>query len=159
MGDCLFLTETRRRRPSNPFNDSSAVGFTFPTIPSTAATSGKLGLIRKRFASTSKRTAPPCGKDENPAEWILRLVGTGGSSVDWPGVWRQSPESEHVRNEIEAIHRQHGKMGKTSSTETVTEFAMPFPEYNCKSLPAVLEDAIICLGKTPAWNVIGSVSW
>lgn len=75
-----------------------------------------------------KNGAPPCGKDENPAEWILRLVGTGGSSVDWPGVWRQSPESEHVRNEIEGIHRQHGKMGKTSSTETVTEFAMPFPE-------------------------------
>lgn len=73
-----------------------------------------------------KNGALPCGKNENTAEWIVSLVGTGGSSVDWPRVWKQSPENDEVRNEIESVHRRAGNIEKTSSAETLTQFAMPF---------------------------------
>jgi ATP-binding cassette subfamily G (WHITE) protein 2 (PDR) len=47
--------------------------------------------------------AQPCGRDENPAEWMLRVIGAGPSAVaerDWVDVWRSSAEYDLVRTEL-----------------------------------------------------------
>ncbi|KAI9570995.1 ABC-2 type transporter-domain-containing protein [Boletus coccyginus] len=47
-----------------------------------------------------------CGPEENPAEFILDVIGAGAtatSTVDWHQIWNNSPESMLVGNEIDTI--------------------------------------------------------
>lgn len=46
----------------------------------------------------------PIGK--NPAEYMLEVIGTAPGStttIDWPAVWRQSPEYKEVQDELERL--------------------------------------------------------
>ncbi|KAG6380437.1 hypothetical protein JVT61DRAFT_8576 [Boletus reticuloceps] len=50
-----------------------------------------------------------CGAEENPAEFILDVIGAGATSTskeDWHQIWINSPESTLVDNEINAIVSQ-----------------------------------------------------
>jgi ATP-binding cassette subfamily G (WHITE) protein 2 (PDR) len=47
--------------------------------------------------------AEKCGRDENPAEWMLKVLGAAPgakTNVDWHAVWRASSERENVRKEV-----------------------------------------------------------
>ncbi|KAF8126758.1 ABC-2 type transporter-domain-containing protein [Boletus edulis] len=50
-----------------------------------------------------------CGAEENPAEFILDVIGAGATSTskeDWHQIWINSPESTLVDNEIDTIVSQ-----------------------------------------------------
>jgi ATP-binding cassette subfamily G (WHITE) protein 2 (SNQ2) len=51
----------------------------------------------------------PCSSDENPAEYILDVIGAGATastSVNWNDVWKSAPESKRLEQEIERIHSE-----------------------------------------------------
>ncbi|WEW57603.1 GTPase-activating protein [Emydomyces testavorans] len=74
--------------------------------------------------------AEPCGPSDNPAEYILDIVGagpTGKSEQDWPSIWNNSEEARRVQEDIDRICARKEKDGPSQElTETRHEFAMPF---------------------------------
>jgi len=78
-----------------------------------------------------RNSAPVCGEDENPAEWMLTMVGagaTGKSTRDRHEVWKASPEAQAVRQEIGRIQQEMGQKPSSNdkSAASHSEFAMPF---------------------------------
>ncbi|TFK72093.1 pleiotropic drug resistance ABC transporter [Pluteus cervinus] len=66
-----------------------------------------------------------CLPDENPAEYILDIIGAGAnatSKLDWYNVWRESSESLQLLNQIESIH-DLGRQRPPSKTSFYSEFA------------------------------------
>ncbi|KAG4429722.1 GTPase-activating protein [Cadophora sp. M221] len=73
--------------------------------------------------------ADKCGEDENPAEYMLTMVGagaTGKSTKDWHEVWKGSEESKEVQNELARIKNEMGKEVSRDDNISHGEFAMPF---------------------------------
>lgn len=78
----------------------------------------------------TRNGAPQFKRGTNPAEYMLDIVGAASkqkSSIDWPTVWRASPEFQNVRQELESLSRQG--QGKTTEADpaTLAEFAASFP--------------------------------
>jgi ATP-binding cassette, subfamily G (WHITE), member 2, PDR len=81
----------------------------------------------------SKGAPRHCDPQENPAEYMLEIVNSGGNSYgeDWHSVWKASDE---YRNTITELERLHGEdhASKTDSTtkedSEYTEFAIPFTQ-------------------------------
>ncbi|CZT10569.1 probable ABC1 transport protein [Rhynchosporium graminicola] len=75
--------------------------------------------------------ADKCGEDDNPAEYMLTMVGagaTGKSTKDWHEVWKGSNEAKEIQNELAKIKNDVGKETSSSDDNTShSEFAMPFP--------------------------------
>ncbi|KAJ9109700.1 ABC multidrug transporter afr2 [Naganishia cerealis] len=94
---------------------------------------GEVGRNSEILVSYFERNgARPCGKNENPAEYMLSAIGaTPGSTsnVDWNKVWLESPENEAVVTELACL-----KQGMSNKDSTVgatpdrrhREFAAPF---------------------------------
>ncbi|KAF5330166.1 hypothetical protein D9611_010635 [Ephemerocybe angulata] len=79
----------------------------------------------KYFESNGGRHCEP---HENPAEYMLDVVGAGATSSaasDWNKLWLQSPEAASTQDEIEAIISQDRGRG-TVEAELTTEFATPW---------------------------------
>ncbi|KAL1956581.1 hypothetical protein VTO42DRAFT_7052 [Malbranchea cinnamomea] len=92
---------------------------------------GDIGENSKTLLSYFERNgAEPCGQEENPAEYMLNIVGagpSGHSAQDWPTIWKNSPEAEEVQAEIDRIHAEKAKEQLTQQANQDTgEFAMPF---------------------------------
>ena len=78
-----------------------------------------------------------CPPNANPAEWMLEVIGAAPGShtnIDWPQVWRKSPELVEVHNELERL--KEGRLQPTKSVveraekEKLLEFAVPFvPQF------------------------------
>lgn len=52
--------------------------------------------------------ASPCPPGENPAEWMLHVIGAAPgahTTVDWPTVWRSSDEYRHVKQELQNLKK------------------------------------------------------
>ncbi|EXJ89900.1 ATPase [Capronia epimyces CBS 606.96] len=78
--------------------------------------------------------ARPCEPRENPAEWMLEVIGAapGATAVrDWPDTWRSSREYAQVRTallelEANASQQQQQTSATTTTTNTtITEYAAP----------------------------------
>jgi hypothetical protein len=69
-----------------------------------------------------------CGELENPAEYMIEVVNarTNDKGQDWFDVWKQSPESRAVKEEIDRIHEERKSTHEEDSHQSHTEFAMPF---------------------------------
>ena len=72
-----------------------------------------------------------CDDAENPAEYMLEIIGagaTGNASQDWHGVWKSSQEAEDVQSGLDRIHRERVDEPEAVSDgeEARKEFAMPF---------------------------------
>ncbi|EAW07735.1 ATP-binding cassette transporter [Aspergillus clavatus NRRL 1] len=71
-----------------------------------------------------------CNSSENPAEYMMEIIGAGASgkaSQDWSVVWNESPEAKKVQEEINRIN--HERASASSSDNSATqhgEYAMPF---------------------------------
>ncbi|KAG6897004.1 hypothetical protein C0992_004715 [Termitomyces sp. T32_za158] len=51
----------------------------------------------------------PCLPDENPAEFMLDVIGAGAtasSELDWHNIWLKSEESKRVQMEVDDIHAE-----------------------------------------------------
>ncbi|KAF4618528.1 hypothetical protein D9613_009700 [Agrocybe pediades] len=81
-----------------------------------------------------KNGARKCLPAENPAEYMLDVIGAGATATsvqDWHAIWKSSPEAEKVQAEIETIHSE-GRNRPTSSDANADrkvikiEFATPW---------------------------------
>lgn len=75
--------------------------------------------------------AKSCPSDANPAEWIMETIGcTPGShsDINWPEVWRHSPEFAQVHRELDEMESKlkHSSAIKIVDKFGFREFAAPF---------------------------------
>ncbi|KAL4786048.1 ABC-2 type transporter-domain-containing protein [Aspergillus varians] len=73
--------------------------------------------------------ARACGSSENPAEYILEVIGAGASgksSQDWPIIWKESTQAREVQQEIDRIHQDRASAPLDEDNNTQQEYAMPF---------------------------------
>ncbi|KAJ8097450.1 ABC-2 type transporter-domain-containing protein [Lipomyces tetrasporus] len=78
----------------------------------------------------SKRAAPPA-PDENPAEYILEVVGAGirRSKTDWFQVWQDSEERQNLGKEItRLIEARRSTVGTEQRPAEDLEYAAPLME-------------------------------
>jgi ATP-binding cassette subfamily G (WHITE) protein 2 (PDR) len=74
--------------------------------------------------------AAPCGVTQNPAEWMLEVIGAApgtSTTIDWPHVWRASKEYQEVKSELETLQCQRDI--DDSSSETTTDAKQAFEEF------------------------------
>ncbi|KAJ5805910.1 uncharacterized protein N7503_003512 [Penicillium pulvis] len=72
--------------------------------------------------------AEHCAVDENPAEWMLRVIGAAPGSTairDWSETWRKSPEYSEVQKHLTFLEQEAKSDGQTQPGLT-QEFASPF---------------------------------
>ncbi|PPQ86500.1 hypothetical protein CVT25_008244 [Psilocybe cyanescens] len=75
-----------------------------------------------------KNGARTCLPHENPAEYMLDVIGAGAtatSELDWYEIWKKSPQAVGLQDEIEAIHVE-GRSRPAVATEIHNEFATPW---------------------------------
>ncbi|OQE34548.1 hypothetical protein PENCOP_c017G05487 [Penicillium coprophilum] len=67
---------------------------------------------------------------ENPAEWMLDVIGAAPgthSEIEWPKVWRESPEYEKVKEHLSELKfTLSSSSNGDSSPDAFREFAAPF---------------------------------
>ncbi|KAF8069197.1 pleiotropic drug resistance ABC transporter [Lyophyllum atratum] len=69
-----------------------------------------------------------CEPDENPAEFMLDVIGAGATATseqDWHAIWKKSPEAAKTQQELEAIHRE-GRSRPPVRATIRSEFATPW---------------------------------
>ncbi|KAH8709999.1 ABC multidrug transporter-like protein [Phaeosphaeriaceae sp. PMI808] len=72
--------------------------------------------------------ARSCGKDENPAEYMLEIVNAGKNDqgMEWHDVWKSSQNSREVQEDIEQLHREKQHESLNIADETGGgAYAMP----------------------------------
>ncbi|KAG5638577.1 hypothetical protein H0H81_011797 [Sphagnurus paluster] len=69
-----------------------------------------------------------CEPFENPAEYMLDVIGAGAtasSKQDWHSIWKSSPEAVHTQEELESIHTA-GRNRPAVEATFQSEFATPW---------------------------------
>ncbi|EXJ91459.1 ATPase [Capronia epimyces CBS 606.96] len=72
--------------------------------------------------------AQPCGKEENPAEWMLRVIGAAPGATtdqDWFQNWRQSKEYAEVQRTLDDMQDRLSKIPISTDHEHLESFATP----------------------------------
>ncbi|KAL4806551.1 ABC-2 type transporter-domain-containing protein [Aspergillus unguis] len=94
---------------------------------------GDIGDKSSTLASYFERNgAPKLPADANPAEWMLEVIGAAPGShsdIDWPAVWRESPERQGVHQhlaELKDTLSQKPLEAPASNSADYNEFAAPF---------------------------------
>ncbi|KAJ5166844.1 uncharacterized protein N7482_005625 [Penicillium canariense] len=70
-----------------------------------------------------------CGSSENPAEYMLEIIGAGASgksTKDWSVTWNESQQAKGVQTEIDRIHDERASAASTGDVSQYGEYAMPF---------------------------------
>jgi pleiotropic drug resistance (PDR) family protein len=101
---------------------------------------GDIGEKSSILSSYFERNgAPKLPVEANPAEWMLEVIGAAPGShsdIDWPAVWRESPERTQVHEhlaELKATLSQKPVEESTDDPANYKEFAAPFTVqlYEC----------------------------
>jgi ATP-binding cassette subfamily G (WHITE) protein 2 (PDR) len=91
---------------------------------------GELGPNCNTLSQYFERNgAIPCALDANPAEYMMEVTGCAPgteSEIDWPNVWRSSPEFAKVHQELEYMERTLQKPEMLKIRSDYREFAAPF---------------------------------
>ncbi|KAE8154043.1 ABC-2 type transporter-domain-containing protein [Aspergillus avenaceus] len=80
----------------------------------------------------TRNGGPPLPAGSNPAEHMLEVIGAAPgarSDIDWPAVWRASPEYQGVHDELSGLRELANKpspASDTSDASSYAEFAAPF---------------------------------
>ena len=79
--------------------------------------------------------AKPCPPDDNPAEWMLEVIGAAPGSksdIDWHQVWRNSPEFTAVHRHLDELKAELSQQATAANTsndkDDYREFAAPFAQ-------------------------------
>ncbi|KAG8755116.1 hypothetical protein FRC11_006250 [Ceratobasidium sp. 423] len=87
---------------------------------------GDLGENSSTLISYFERNgARKCESDENPAEYMLDVIGAGAtatSDIDWHATWNTAPESSALEQELVKIHSQ-GRSNAMTSDKGAPEYA------------------------------------
>jgi ABC-type multidrug transport system permease subunit len=92
---------------------------------------GDIGKNSETMTSYFERTSGvACPPEENPAEWMLEVIGAAPGSVsevNWHNAWRESPEYAAVQAELERL-KADAKEGNPAAEDagSYREFAAPF---------------------------------
>lgn len=77
-----------------------------------------------------KHGATPCGAAENPAEWMLKVIGAAPGARadrDWHETWRHSNEYKGVQEELKRLEaRQHSTSNTAKDADMSSSYATPF---------------------------------
>ncbi|KAE8353295.1 ABC-2 type transporter-domain-containing protein [Aspergillus coremiiformis] len=92
---------------------------------------GNIGQNSLTLSSYFERHgAQPISPGENPAEWMLDVTGAAPGShsdIDWPKVWRESPEHTKVKEHLAELKSTlSAKPVGNSDAEAFKEYAAPF---------------------------------
>ncbi|PYH97939.1 hypothetical protein BO71DRAFT_395761 [Aspergillus ellipticus CBS 707.79] len=94
---------------------------------------GDIGDKSSTLSSYFERNgAPKLPADANPAEWMLEVIGAAPGShsdVDWPAVWRESPERKGVHDHLAELKStlSHKQVDASKADPgELNEFAAPF---------------------------------
>lgn len=93
---------------------------------------GNIGTDAKELLRYfESKGARKCGNSENPAEYMLEIIGAGASGKsrqDWPSIWRESELSENVQEELDQIPKEMSSkpVANDDTKASQSEFAMPF---------------------------------
>ncbi|KAL8736690.1 MAG: hypothetical protein Q9166_000056 [cf. Caloplaca sp. 2 TL-2023] len=83
-----------------------------------------------------------CGVEENPAEWMLDVIGAAPGSqntIEWPEVWWDSPEKQQVKEQLAEMKRTLSKIPVDKEPTALYEFAETFPTQLLLVLRRVFE--------------------
>ncbi|EJD01720.1 uncharacterized protein FOMMEDRAFT_111764 [Fomitiporia mediterranea MF3/22] len=72
-----------------------------------------------------KNGARKCEPQENPAEWMLDVIGAGAtatSTIDWHSAWMKSDEATKFKAQLDEIHEEGRKKPPVQATQK-SEFA------------------------------------
>lgn len=70
-----------------------------------------------------------CGEDENPAEWMLDVIGASPGStntIDWPQAWLDSQERVDVKNHLAELKAELSGLPADVDPESLRPFAASF---------------------------------
>lgn len=92
---------------------------------------GEIGERSSTLASYFERNgAPKLPEEANPAEWMLEVIGAAPGShsdIDWPAVWRDSPEHQAVLDHLAELKSTLSqKPVDDSDPDSYKEFAASF---------------------------------
>ncbi|KAL0942888.1 multidrug resistance protein cdr1 [Colletotrichum truncatum] len=91
---------------------------------------GDMGHNAQSLASYfEKHGASPCGQHENPAEWMLKVIGAAPGSKstrDWPKTWRESNEYSEVQRELENLKQKSPFTLVPGKSDELSTYAAPF---------------------------------
>jgi ABC-type multidrug transport system permease subunit/ABC-type multidrug transport system ATPase subunit len=91
---------------------------------------GEVGEGSKILTSYFERNgARPCGADENPAEWMLEVIGAAPGStttIDWPLTWNNSEERRIVKATLAEMKEQLIHKPVDEDPTALDQFAAPF---------------------------------
>lgn len=80
---------------------------------------GPIGQGSKTLTSYFERNgADRCPPEANPAEWMLEVIGAAPGShsdIDWPQVWRNSPEIKEVHAELEKMKIERPALSRVTT--------------------------------------------
>ncbi|KIY47084.1 pleiotropic drug resistance ABC transporter [Fistulina hepatica ATCC 64428] len=97
---------------------------------------GDLGYNAETVIAYFERNgATPIAESDNPAEWMLDVIGAGATAEvaeNWYDIWRRSREATALENNIQRIHAE-GRKGESVKTAQKTQFATPW-WYQTKEL-------------------------
>ncbi|KAL9000682.1 MAG: hypothetical protein Q9169_000718 [Polycauliona sp. 2 TL-2023] len=71
-----------------------------------------------------------CGVEENPAEWMLDVIGAAPGStntIEWPEVWWDSPEKQQIKEQLAEMKRTLSIKPVDQEPTALYEFAETFP--------------------------------
>ncbi|KAJ9156438.1 Multidrug resistance protein cdr1 [Pleurostoma richardsiae] len=86
--------------------------------------------------------ATPCGADENPAEWMLRVIGAAPGAKadrDWPQTWRSSKEYAAVCGELRELEGRRLEHRDVQEGAEMGSYATPFYYQFCMCTKRVFE--------------------
>lgn len=91
---------------------------------------GDIGEKSSTLTSYFERNGSrPCGVDENPAEWMLDVIGAAPGSqntIDWPEIWRESEERRIVKQTLADMKRELSQKPPDTDPTALREFAESF---------------------------------
>ena len=91
---------------------------------------GDIGENSRTLTSYFERNgARQCGVEENPAEWMLDVIGAAPGSqntIDWPQIWRESDEKQAIRDMLGEMKENLKGQPVDNDPTALREFAEPF---------------------------------
>lgn len=95
---------------------------------------GEIGESSKTVINYFERNgARPCPPDANPAEWLMGILGCipgSRTDIDWPSVWRTSPELVQVYRELDDMKTNrlpwNSSFNESDKERSQNEFAASF---------------------------------